>query len=62
MRKAQVLGMPFVRIPFRVQDYVSVTFQPLIWTLLERVPVPWSSYPEFVRLSPKLAFTSKKVG
>jgi hypothetical protein len=51
VRKARSLKLPVVRIPFDLNNYIWVIAQPLLWTVLARMPVPWSSYPDFVRFS-----------
>ncbi|KAI1098024.1 putative cytochrome P450 [Jackrogersella minutella] len=51
IRKARAFGVPIVRIPFDLNNYVWVIGQPLVWKILSYVPVPWSSYPDFVRFS-----------
>ncbi|KAJ4386438.1 hypothetical protein N0V93_009334 [Gnomoniopsis smithogilvyi] len=50
-RKAQALGIHCVRIPFDVTNVLWLALQPSFWAILDRLPVPWSSYPDFVRLS-----------
>lgn len=50
-RKARTLNVPIVRIPFDLNNYVWVIIQPLVWAVLAYVPVPWGSYPDFVRFS-----------
>ncbi|KND88646.1 Cytochrome P450 4V2 [Tolypocladium ophioglossoides CBS 100239] len=51
VRRARALGLPFVRIPFGVNSYAWVIVQPLVWRLLVCLPIPWRSYPDFVRYS-----------
>ncbi|KAI1748747.1 putative cytochrome P450 [Xylaria castorea] len=51
VRKARALGVPVVRTPFDVNGYLWMVAQPLVWKLLAFIPVPWSSYPDFVRFS-----------
>ena len=51
VRKARAIGVPVVRIPFGVNNYAWVIFQPFVWQLLAWLPVAWSSYPDFVRYS-----------
>lgn len=50
-RKARTLKVPYVRIPFDVTNVLWLTVQPGIWAVLDRLPVQWSSYPNFIRLS-----------
>ncbi|KAI1211127.1 putative cytochrome P450 [Annulohypoxylon truncatum] len=51
VRKARAIGVPVVRIPFDLNNYVWVIAQPLVWAAIACVPIPWSSYPDFVRFS-----------
>lgn len=51
VRKVRALGIHAIRIPFDVNNYVWVFTQPLLWNLLSHLPVPWSSWPDFVRFS-----------
>lgn len=60
VRKARALKVPVVRIPFDLNNYVWVIVQPLLWTVLARVPVPWSSYPDFVRFSHRNCYFLEK--
>jgi hypothetical protein len=50
-RKARALKIPYIRIPFDVTNVLWLTVQPSLWTILDRLPIQWSSYPDFVRLS-----------
>ncbi|EFY87051.1 cytochrome P450, putative [Metarhizium acridum CQMa 102] len=45
------MDIPIVRIPFGVNNYTWVILQPFVWNLLNCLPLPWSSYPDFVRYS-----------
>ncbi|KAF5125082.1 Bifunctional solanapyrone synthase [Metarhizium anisopliae] len=49
--RARALDVPIIRIPFGVNSYTWVILQPFVWNLLNFLPVPWSSYPDFVRYS-----------
>ncbi|CAG8959242.1 hypothetical protein HYFRA_00012600 [Hymenoscyphus fraxineus] len=51
VRKARNLKIPVVRIPIHVNSILWVIVQPLLWTSLALLPIPWSSYPDFVRFS-----------
>ncbi|KID88384.1 Cytochrome P450, partial [Metarhizium majus ARSEF 297] len=51
VHRARALDVPIVRIPFGVNSYTWVILQPFVWNLLNFLPVPWSSYPDFVRYS-----------
>lgn len=51
VRKARALNVPVIRIPFHLNNYVWVITQPVLWAVLARLPVSWSSYPDFVRFS-----------
>ncbi|KAI3395406.1 hypothetical protein diail_1335 [Diaporthe ilicicola] len=51
VRKVRALNIHAIRIPFDVNNYVWVFSQPLLWKLLAYLPIPWSSYPDFVRFS-----------
>lgn len=51
VHRARALNVPIVRIPFGVNSYTWVILQPFVWNLLNFLPVPWSSYPDFVRYS-----------
>lgn len=51
VRQARALDVPVVRIPFGVNNYIWVIFQPFVWRTLEYLPIQWSSYPDFVRYS-----------
>lgn len=51
VRKVRALGIHAIRIPFDVNNYVWVFSQPLLWTVLAYLPVPWSYYPDCVRFS-----------
>jgi hypothetical protein len=50
-RKARALKIPIVRIPFDVNNNLWVILQPIIWKLLSLLPIPWTSYPNFIRFS-----------
>ncbi|KAF3016433.1 hypothetical protein E8E14_004771 [Neopestalotiopsis sp. 37M] len=51
VRKARALKVPYIRIPFDVTNVLWLTVQPILWAILDRLPIQWSSYPDFVRLS-----------
>lgn len=51
VRKARALGVPVVRVPFGGDSYIWFTLQPLLWAVLDRTPIPWTSYPDFIRFS-----------
>ncbi|KAK5993820.1 Cytochrome P450 monooxygenase ORF6-like protein [Cladobotryum mycophilum] len=49
VRKARAIGLPVVRIPVDGMNIPWQTFQSLIWSILDRLPISWSSYPDWVR-------------
>lgn len=51
VRKARALKVPVVRIPFDVTNVLWLALQPNLWAILDRLPIQWSSYPDFIRLS-----------
>ncbi|KND94617.1 Cytochrome P450 3A11 [Tolypocladium ophioglossoides CBS 100239] len=51
VRKARAIGVPVVRLPIDVHNVPWVAFQPLVWSLLDRLPIPWSCYPDCVRFA-----------
>ncbi|KAG8425887.1 hypothetical protein J3459_008582 [Metarhizium acridum] len=51
VKRARAMDIPIVRIPFGVNNYTWVILQPFVWNLLNCLPLPWSSYPDFVRYS-----------
>lgn len=51
VRKARTMQVPVVRLPVDVTNVLWLTIQPLLFALLDRLPVDWFSYPDFVRLS-----------
>ncbi|RYO79854.1 hypothetical protein DL766_003109 [Monosporascus sp. MC13-8B] len=50
-RKARSLKVPFVRIPIDSNNVPWTIVQPHVWNILDRLPIKWSSYPDFVRYS-----------
>lgn len=50
-QKARLLNVPLVYIPFDVNSVIWLLVQPLVWKLLDFLPVNWDSYPDFVRFS-----------
>lgn len=51
VRKARALRVPIVRTPFGGNNYLWVILQPFLWAILDLLPIPWASYPDFVRFS-----------
>ncbi|RWA10959.1 hypothetical protein EKO27_g4159 [Xylaria grammica] len=51
VRKARQLNVPYICIPVDGNNPLWATFQPCIWSILDRLPFKWSSYPKFVRYS-----------
>ncbi|EED23502.1 cytochrome P450, putative [Talaromyces stipitatus ATCC 10500] len=50
-QKVRCMKVPILRIPIDPNSILWVIFQPLVWKLLGFLPIPWSSYPDFVRFS-----------
>ncbi|RYP60463.1 hypothetical protein DL771_010512 [Monosporascus sp. 5C6A] len=50
-RKARGLKVPFVRLPIDSNNVPWTIVQPHVWNILDRLPIKWSSYPDFVRYS-----------
>ncbi|GAB1319536.1 Cytochrome P450 monooxygenase [Madurella fahalii] len=51
VRKARAMNVPCVRILIDSNNIPWTIFQPFVWNILDRLPVKWSSYPDFVRYS-----------
>lgn len=51
VQKARCMKVPILRIPIDPNSILWVIVQPLVWKLLGLLPIPWSSYPDFVRFS-----------
>ncbi|KAI0431599.1 cytochrome P450 [Xylaria sp. FL1042] len=51
LRKARVLGVPCISIPIDSNNVLWAAFQPCVWSILDRLPLSWSSYPDFIRYS-----------
>lgn len=43
--------VPIVRIPIDPNSILWVIVQPLVWKLFAFLPIPWTSYPDFIRFS-----------
>ncbi|RYO83349.1 hypothetical protein DL764_009462 [Monosporascus ibericus] len=50
-RKARRLKVPLVRLPIDSNNVPWTIIQPHLWSILDRLPIKWSSYPDFVRYS-----------
>ncbi|KXX78218.1 Cytochrome P450 3A13 [Madurella mycetomatis] len=51
VRKARAMKVPCVRIVIDSNNIPWTIFQPFVWNILDRLPIKWSSYPDFVRYS-----------
>ena len=53
VRKARALGVPIIRIPFDLDNYVWKVAQSLVWRALAYLwpATPWSAYPDSLRFS-----------
>lgn len=51
VRKARAMGVPSIRVPIDFLNMPWMTLQPLVWSITDRLPIPWSSYPDCVRFS-----------
>lgn len=51
VRKARALNVPVVRLPVDPVNFLWIFLQGYVWALLDRLPIPWSSYPDFIRFS-----------
>ncbi|KAK2593190.1 hypothetical protein QQS21_009119 [Conoideocrella luteorostrata] len=51
VRKARAIGVPVIRLPVDTGNVLWMTLQPLIWNVLDRLPISWYSFPDFVRFS-----------
>jgi hypothetical protein len=51
VRKARSLGVPVVRLPIDPVNFLWIFLQAHVWRLLDRLPIAWSSYPDFIRFS-----------
>lgn len=51
MRKARAFKVPLIRTPFGANNYIWVILQPIVWHVLNRLSIPWSSCPDFIRFS-----------
>lgn len=51
VQRARGMGIPLVRVPIDpVRNVPWMIVQPHVWAVLDRLPIKWSSYPNFVRL------------
>ncbi|KAJ8130037.1 hypothetical protein O1611_g3593 [Lasiodiplodia mahajangana] len=51
LRKVHQLDVPYICLPIDSNNVLWAIFQPYVWKILDRLPFPWSSYPDFVRYS-----------
>ncbi|KAI3390266.1 hypothetical protein diail_10733, partial [Diaporthe ilicicola] len=51
VRKARSLDIPVVRLPIDPVNFLWIFLQGHVWNLLDRLPIAWSSYPDFIRFS-----------
>ncbi|CAH0038150.1 unnamed protein product [Clonostachys solani] len=51
VRKARALGLPVARLPVDANNVFWILLQPHFYSLLDRLPIRWLSYPSFVRFS-----------
>ncbi|KAI1074872.1 cytochrome P450 [Whalleya microplaca] len=51
VRKARALDVPYVRLPIDSNNVPWTIIQPYVWNILDRFPIRWSSYPDFIRYS-----------
>ncbi|TGJ81736.1 hypothetical protein E0Z10_g7023 [Xylaria hypoxylon] len=51
VRKAKALKVPIIRLPIDSNNVMWILLQARVWKILDKLPVDWSSYPLFVRLS-----------
>ncbi|KAK2609107.1 hypothetical protein QQS21_002334 [Conoideocrella luteorostrata] len=49
--KARKMGVPIIRIPIGGNNALWIILQPLVWRFLRLFPFPWSSYPDWLRMS-----------
>ncbi|KAI0536631.1 cytochrome P450 [Xylaria digitata] len=51
VRKARQLDVPYICLPADGNNVFWAIFQPYVWSILDRLPFQWSSYPDFIRYS-----------
>ncbi|KAL9108133.1 MAG: hypothetical protein Q9227_007110 [Pyrenula ochraceoflavens] len=51
VRKVKALDVPFVRLPIDSINVPWTILQPHIWKILDRLPIRWASYPDFIRFA-----------
>ncbi|KAI1121847.1 putative cytochrome P450 [Nemania abortiva] len=51
VRKAKALKVPIIRLPIDSNNNIWILLQSFVWEILDKLPIAWSSYPRFVRLS-----------
>lgn len=51
VRKARGMQVPVVRLPVDVTNVLWLTLQPVVFAILDRLPIDWFSYPDFIRFS-----------
>lgn len=51
VRKARSMQIPVVRLPIDVTNVLWLTLQPAVFAILDRLPIDWFSYPDFIRFS-----------
>lgn len=49
VRTARRIGVPVVRLPIDSNNVPWTIVQPHVWRLVDRLPVSWADYPDFVR-------------
>ncbi|KAI0968467.1 cytochrome P450 [Xylaria arbuscula] len=60
VRKARPLTVPIVRLPIDSNNVLWILLQSHVWKVLDRLPIHWSSYPRFVRLSRREWFFAER--
>lgn len=51
VRKARALNVPIVRLPVDPVNFLWIFLQGHVWSFLDRLPIQWSSYPDFIRFT-----------
>ncbi|KAI1420949.1 cytochrome P450 [Xylaria sp. FL1777] len=49
LRKARAIGVPCICIPIDANSVLWAAIQPFVWSILDRLPFKWTSYPDFIR-------------
>lgn len=50
LRKARTIGVPVLWAPIDGSNVLWMTFQPLLWNIIDRLPFDWLSYPPWFRM------------